>query len=511
MQRLLALVLGAVLLHACSEAPTCASRAVISETACHTTQDCIDGGNLNLVCLNQVCRKTCQIDAECQPNQEDLVDEPAMCLELLNQLPPTICEAQVCEVACPDAPCQAGERCEAGRCVYAYESFEIPPDGDLADLGRLGWNNLPTELSNPQTTIVFEGLRGCNLGDDNCAGPASKGVRFVSLERQSLQVRVDVAPTCRGCACCLQCQFTTPQEWLLQEGTCPGDRPRPLACPATPPSHCQTVCDACNACPNADAARVGERLTSCEVLPAQKICPGCPACEADKATCTAAMCSSCASEPSGAECVNCVNTNCLDSPACQDCRVCDDATSCLVTDPGSAACIDNVTRCGALGNDACFPAAVNYGRAVLEPGEQALVSNQVDLSQAQGQVVLQFDHVSFNVGETFRPGVQGEAPEDWPVVPQEVRVELCATNCAEPGSWQLGALDVGGPAIVPAENRRSNGLLLGTQTALDWTAGQVRVVVPPALQTAQFRFRFVPNIGNDARLGIDNVMVRRLP
>ncbi len=501
----------AALLGGCSDSQTCAKRSVVSDSACSTSQDCVDMGFQSLVCLDGLCRRTCVVDSECLPNKDDLEDEPDICLQQLNALPPAICEAQVCEIACPDAPCGSGESCRNGRCVYAYEGFEIPPGDDLADLRRQGWNGIETEFTNPKTEIVFRGILGCDLGDERCAGPASEGERFATLERQSLQVREEVAPTCRPCACCLQCQLSTADEWLRAEGTCPGERPMPLACPATTPAYCQNVCDACTACTNAPPERVGMNLTSCEVLPAQKTCSSCAPCESDVITCTAATCPMCAAEPNSAACITCVQDNCLESQACQDCRVCDAATSCLVNDPGSAACIQNVTQCEALGDDGCFPAAISYGRAVLNDLEQALVSDVVDLSQASGQVVLQFDYVPFNVAETYRPGVQQVAPQDWPVVPQEVRVDLCGGSCESEASWQLGTLDRGGMAVIPPVNRRNNGLLLGSQTPLDWTAGQVRVVVPEALRTPQFRFRFVPSLATDTRVGIDNVMVRRLP
>ncbi len=441
-------------------------------------------------------------------DKSNIADEPTECQAQIKALSDGICEGQLCQVQCPAVPCEGAETCVNGRCVYAYESFEIAEGEALADLGRMGWNALPIELQNLQTTIVFEGRRDCALGDERCAGPASQGVRFVSIERQPLQASVSVAPTCRPCACCLDCLFQPESDPPPDLASCPGNRPMPLSCPVSTPQRCDAVCQQCSTCPDADMDRLGMNLTSCELPVAQKTCPGCLTCKAEESTCTASMCPICATAPTSKDCQDCVTLNCLSSQACQDCAVCDTATGCI--GQGTAECIQSVDDCRALGANGCFPAAVGYGRSTLTVAEQALVSAAVNLSSADGEVVLQFDHVPFNVGETYRPGVADTAPSEWPIEPQELRVELCAGSCEVEASWKLGEYDVGGPAVLPAANRRRNGLLLGSQGELDWRTGQVRIAVPSAFRTSQFRFRFVPNLSRDTRLGIDNIMVRRL-
>jgi hypothetical protein len=506
---LAALWAGALAATGCSGDPECASRAVTTEAACKISQDCVDAGYQGLTCLDGRCQKPCRTDAECVPPPLG-DDESPMCRAEV--VPAAVCEAQLCVLGCPDAPCQAGESCVAGRCVYFEAGFEIPPGGDVADLGQLGWNGLPTALTNRRTKIVFSGLRGCTLGDETCAGTAGEGVRFLALERQPTQAKGTAATdlTCRPCACCLACLFEPEGDPPPQLSSCPGDRPSPLSCPVSTPTRCDAVCQQCAACPDADPGRIGERLTTCEASAAAKTCPACQTCESDKATCRAAMCPSCATEPSGEACVDCVDANCRGSQGCLDCQVCTDARQKLITDPGSAETQQLVARCDAQGVDGCFETAVSFGRSQLEDAEQATVSPEIDLSGATGQVVLQFEHVPFNVGEVYRPGIQGADPSTWPLAEQAVRVELCGGACETPGSWSMGVLTAGGQASLPATNRRRNGLLLGSQTALDWQAGRVEVAIPEALRTARFRFRFVPDIEDAARLGVDHIVVRRV-
>lgn len=498
----------------CSSDPECLTRSLTTDVACATSQDCIDDGLEGLTCLDGRCQRVCEVDADCDLGIRPMAGEEGDVCELLpGDIPVGYCEARVCRVGCPDQPCAAGETCDAGRCVLFAESFEPDTPDDVADLGQFGWNGLDKELPNRRTAIVFEGIRGCTLGDVTCAGVAADGQRFLSLQRQPTQAKgtAETDFTCRPCACCLACLFEPDGPSEVNLSSCPDERPSPLTCPAQSPARCNAVCEQCNACPDADQSRIGERLASCEQPPAAKDCANCITCRADTAACTTAQCPTCAQEPGGDACVQCVNANCLGSQACTDCRVCEEARDCVLTDPGSAECLQAVTRCSELGADGCFDAAVGYRRAQLTDDEQALVSPEIDLSRVEGPVILQFDHVPFDVGESYRPGIQGTDPGQWPVAPQQVRVELCGGACEAPASWVLGALDTGGEARVPAASRRNNGLLLGSQTALDWRAGEVRVQVPDALKTAGFRFRFVPDIDEDARLGIDRILLRRRP
>jgi len=183
----------------------------------------------------------------------------------------------------------------------------------------------------------------------------------------------------------------------------------------------------------------------------------------------------------------------------------------LLSDPGSATTLALVAQCEAQGSDGCFETAVAFDRSELTDLEQAAVSPEINLSGVTGKVVLQLDHVPFNVGESYRPGIQGQDPSTWPLAPQGVRVELCGGACEMPSSWTLGTLSSGGEAILPAANRRRNGLLLGSQAALDWQAGRAEVQIPEGLRTSQLRLRFVPEIDAGTRLGIDRVVVRRVP
>ena len=70
---------------------------------------------------------------------------------------------------------------------------------------------------------------------------------------------------------------------------------------------------------------------------------------------------------------------------------------------------DLETACEMQGDNGCFATPVNVLPNVLSDDEQSIESPRVDLSQASGEVVLQFSYVPFNVGDTFALTVQGTA------------------------------------------------------------------------------------------------------
>lgn len=523
---LLAALAGALAAQGCSGDPECASRAVTSDTECNLSQDCADKGYQGLTCLDGRCQKPCRIDGECvPPSLGD--DESPECVALSANPPAAICEGQVCVLGCPDVACGAGESCVEGRCVFFSEGFEAAEGASFVNLELLGWNDLPTELKNPRTKVAYKGLRGCTLGDESCAGVAAEGERFLALERQPTQPKGTAKSgfTCRACACCLACIFQPADAGavdlaecpcILASGDdtatrdyCPGDRPNPTSCPSAP-ARCDAVCQQCAACPAADPARLGPGLTSCEQSAAERTCSNCPTCETEREACRASQCPVCATNPTGAECVSCQQQNCQFA-SCDACEACSAAQAALLSDPGSATTLALVAQCEAQGPDGCFETAVAFDRSELTDLEQAAVSPEINLSGVTGKVVLQLDHVPFNVGESYRPGIQGQDPSTWPLAPQGVRVELCGGACEMPSSWTLGTLSSGGEAILPAANRRRNGLLLGSQAALDWQAGRAEVQIPEGLRTSQLRLRFVPEIDAGTRLGIDRVVVRRVP
>jgi hypothetical protein len=137
------------------------------------------------------------------------------------------------------------------------------------------------------------------------------------------------------------------------------------------------------------------------------------------------------------------------------------------------------------------------------------VSPEIDLAGQSGQLVVSFAYVPFGVGRTYVERQEGVPPDMWPEVAQEVVVELCGGGCEAEDAWREGQSNLGGRAAFPPEDRRDEGLSLGGQSILDWRTGRVEVAIPAELRTATFRFRFRPRLAPSARVGIDDVRVRR--
>lgn len=489
---------------ACGEgAVTCPPLVVSSDNECKTTEDCVDAGFSTLRCVNQVCALPCDSDVQCRlaPRDECPNDGAP---------PKAVCQDRVCQLACTEDSCGGGEQCHQGRCVVAFEDFEKRPDETVSSFERFGWNALPTELRNRRNRVVFTSTRAinCSLGDDDCPGVAASGTQFAVLgtEPTSEKGRPTTGPTCRPCACCLECTVNPyPSDPTIADRCPVGDLPAPLMCMA-PAATCATVCDACAQCPDAtDRSPAG--LASCEAVAAAKTCPACPACDALSCRdCRNTTCGSACADLDSEACRMCEAASC---PACSDCRACDvcgEATNCERVDPSAARCRAKRLECDALGNDGCYTTATRYDRSELTPGEQALVSPEVDLSGRAGEVVISFAYVPFGVGETYFESKQGIPAGMWQNRPQEVVVELCGERCEEASSWQAGTLRGSGEAVsIPSQGRRNNGLSLGKQSEVDWRSGRLEVLVPEALRTATFRYRFLPRLGRESAVGIDDI------
>lgn len=498
---------------ACTDDNPCPPRVVTSDVACSTDEDCSEEGFNTLSCLNGRCQRPCLRDADCEIAAFNAEDHPEECVRSGMQPPTAVCEAQICRVGCPDVPCAADEVCQAGRCALDYQGFEL--DGrDFVNLSILGWNSIERPVENTRMSVAFEGVAGCSLGDDNCAGAASENARFALVARQPTPPKGTSTTdfTCRPCRCCLEC-LATPFEVNdppppVQLSSCPFERtaPAPITCHDPTPSHCVDVCNACDACPDAPPDRLGQRLEPCERVVALKTCSSCPACDALLPGCTASECPVCAAMPTSRECGDCVRDNCQSRPECQDCVVCEDSLTC---DPNDANCIQQGLTCQSLGADGCFFTPVSYRDEQLDDHEQSLVSPEIDLSGVTGGVVLQFDYVSFDIGDRYRPGIQGQDPLTWPEEPQEVLLQFCSSGCNSSASWVTAMGASGQPVLFPPVGRRNNGLLVGSQTRLDWNNGRIQVPIPPERLVAGFRYRFIPRIGDDARLGLDAIYVRR--
>ncbi|MEL7369741.1 MAG: hypothetical protein AAFN74_12565 [Myxococcota bacterium] len=499
----------------CSEESqgSCLRSVVTSDQSCTVAADCAAAG-LDLTCINGTCRLACRVDSECDPT---LNADPA-CEAESSTVTVAICQAGVCEPGCTsNASCEDGEVCFEGRCALYAEGFEPLGNAVGVDLGVLGFNDLPVELNNTRTEVLFQGIEDCIPAvDRNCSGPAGQGRYFAILETAPTPPKGTpvTGATCRACACCLEC-LANPPPVPANLNNCPStpDIPTPLMCPVSHPN-CNGVCSACDQCDPANRPTVASNpfLVSCEKTAANRRCALCDACDNFLSTCQAQSCPICATEPTSQACRNCVDTNCLGDPRCVDCLTCADAQNCARSDPGSAECNRLNDACDAQGAAGCFDVPIDYLRAGLTDLEQALVSPAIDLSSATtGDVVMQFDYVSFDVGVSYFRGEQGVLPSLWQQVPQNVRVQFCSGNCTSESSW-VDATQVNGvPGLFPADAQRNNGRLLGDQTLIDWRTSRLRLSVPSVLRTAQFRYRLLPSLADGARVGVDNILIRRVP
>lgn len=466
----------------CSGGASCPAAAVETDQDCRTALDCVEKGFTTLSCVSGRCARACLRDQDCDPEGGA---DPAATGCGSSVKPTFICESQVCVRGCPDAPCGDGETCIEGRCAFFFESFELPAGQDVVTPRSLGWNESSRELENRETQIVFAGAEGCVRGDERCAGPAAHGVRFVSLERVPTPERgtPTLGVTCRACACCLECRMSPParaEQAMIP--SCPGaiETPAALMCSDAIPSVCQGVCDACEQCALSSESPVGAGLLACEEQAARRTCSSCASC-APQSPC----------------------------PACFYCR---DAVQCELNTPGSAQCRQLEQQCDAQGTDGCFSTPIARPRSQLTEDEQALESKRIETLAGQtGRIVIQLEYVPFDIREEYRRVVQGRPPAEWPRDPQEVVVQLCGGGCDAPESWVDGLDAKGNRAAFPPLRQRRNGLSFAGQSSIDWRGNRVEVDIPTALRTAEFRFRFVPRLENDARIGLDNIFVRRRP
>jgi hypothetical protein len=438
-------------------------------------------------------------------------DDP--CINETAPQKPAVCEDQLCIDGCTSsADCSGGQSCEGGRCVYFFEGFEDEDKDGVITLEQLGWNSVPKDLPNTRTAIAWTGVRGCNLGDERCAGLAAEGERFVALETVPTPEKgtPDVVLTCRACACCLECMANEPEIAPGIPGCPLGGIPIALTCDYVDSGHmakCAGVCSDCSQCMGA-TVQPGMGLLPCETSAAQKTCSSCPSCNAMTCeTCRTTSCPSC-SDIDSAACKQCETNSCPACGSCRECNVCSRAIDCNITDPNSQACIDNNVACDQQGDDGCFPTPINYPDAQLSDLEQSLVSPAIDLSGASGPLSLQFEYVAFNVGEKYRPGIQGTPADQWPIADQEVVVQLCAGNCEAESSWVDGKLLNGSDASFPPLTQRGNGLSLGRQSSVDWGSGRVEVDIPDGMRSGEMRFRVLPRLDGDVQVGVDNFLIR---
>jgi hypothetical protein len=521
---------------ACSGKKGCPPLTVSATQSCTTTQDCVDANYVGLSCVNGTCQRPCQRDEDCSVSvlNEFLTDK---CKQAQTAKPPTfICEQELCTAGCPEVACADGERCTNGRCTVFSEGFEGTPNLPIVTLENIGWNDLPREKTNDRTKVVFSGRGGCQLGDNNCAGPAAEGEHFLALATTPTPPvgTANSGVTCRACACCLECRLN-PAGAAPDLATCPtGNAPSDYVCADAIPSVCQNICNLCDQCatqdqmgtgaPNvccttncmAPESHFGEGLLSCELEAARRTCTACEAydrCVSDQRTmrgcCTNAndSCHQFAGNPT--MCLQCIDAACDAQKA--TCNACRDSLACQLSNPGSSACIQVTSTCNGQGADGCFPTPVDRPRSALTDAEQSALSKEIPLQAAMGSLVLELDYVPFDVHDKYVHVMQNVPRSMWPRETQEVAIQLCAGDCTKESSWVDGKLLDGSKASIPPLTERANGLTLGGQTAIDWSSGHARVEIPDALKTQHFRLRFVPRLDDSASVGIDAVVIRRKP
>lgn len=476
---------------------------------CRTSTDCADAGFTDLACVDGRCRALCFDDEDCRQVFDEACEvDPAVST--------AVCVQRKCRAGCPAAPCAAGERCFDGRCALFRESFE--GDGTSATtLASLGWGG-GGELRNPNLGLALDCGGDCGAADP--AGPAADGRRFavIGTEPAPEKGTARTAPTCRACACCLDCILDPP---LVAPSIldCPLD-PVPVrlfcgpareSCEEPPPddavpAECAGVCAACDDCADRADPVPGRLLTSCERRAAEKACRPCAQC--DDLGCRACREGSCADDCANVDSDAC--EQCELTAGCEDCGPCRDCTACEDAEQPGPRQLALRARCDALGSDGCFPTPIDYPRAQLTDAEQALTSPPIDLSGAPGPLVLEFRYVPFNIGSAYTVSEQGTSSCDWPSAPQEVRVQACGGGCDAPEAWvDLALADLGG--ALPPDGQRSNGLRLPGQSGIDWSIGRAGGPLPPGLVGPETRIRFLPRLSEFARLGVDEVVIRSAP
>lgn len=488
---------------------------------CVTTADCVSLGERGRQCVDGRCERGCERDVDCKPNLECEIGDRECELEAERLATMSfVCEDLVCRSGCPDVACGAGEQCVAGRCAYYAEGFEGAMSGGRVTLESLGWNRIPRAKRNTKLVIAATGAPGCGAESerDACAGPAGDGGRFLVVERQpaNAQGTAEFGTTCRACTCCAECR--DPLARTSTTASCPGlALPEVTMCTASPPAACAAICAACDQCETELAGVVPTeadalaRLGVCGRQVAERTCSACKAHDAclrermaENRACPGGAYPACQNAPTTqAECERCLIAECanLEGP-CFECR---NALRARADNPSEPELWrDAVARCDAQGDDGCWPAPKRYERGVLTEDEQSAESPVIDLSQASGEVVLELLYVPFDVGASYTRVVDLRPSRDWPSEPQRVVVQMCGGSCERPESWTDAA-------ELPRADERDNGLLFALHNRADWTLGRLRVAVPPALRGAGFQFRLVPKLADDVRVGVDRVVIRRLP
>ncbi|MCC7381246.1 MAG: hypothetical protein IT384_05415 [Deltaproteobacteria bacterium] len=454
---------------------------------CQTTQDCADKGT-QLVCVNTACVQRCERDLDCRDPDAPTED---------NGL---VCENRQCIAGCPTTSCGGGETCAAGRCVFYQQSFEAAAGQmiERVDLAELGFNRIAKydgadRVTNRATVVAYQGASGCDprFGDPaRCGGFGADGSHYLMVSRQPIPA-VSKDASCGACRCCLECRDAG-----LRPG---GDSlcadfgvavPSVAMCFSEPPDECKPICSECDACPARPEGTFGQLLGSCELQASAHLCLPCADYQAR-----------CGDRTDG----TCAGLR----DACFACR----------QDP-------NGTACGNQGRQGCYEVPLHSPRSNMTEDDQAIDSPAISLAGATGDVVLDLSYLPFDMPRCWKRVSLDQPADQWPLEAEVLSIQLCAGSCEQGASWvdaELApehqatarkACGTGSPiaasrAVLPREEELENGLGFGQQSGADWTP--LRVVIPEAMRTDSFRFRLHPRLGDNARIGIDRIMIRRRP
>jgi hypothetical protein len=409
--------------------------------------------------------------------------------------------------------------------VHYFESFEGSMPGELVTLETKGWNDIDRELRNRSSVVVWRGPTTCTPADppDRCAGPAAEGEYFLAIEREKTPASssAEFGVTCGACRCCLECR--DPAQRTAGETGCLGVTfDASATCSADVPQECGAICASCEssaACPPTPSGSFSMDLPVCLRAAAAHQCAGCAPYDqcvqakyAENRMCPGGNYPECSTMPpqNQGECNECLAKECASTRnACWACRDADRLQADYPNEPSRWQALRDA--CTAQGETGCYATPVDLRRSALSDDEQSLESPEISLAGVQGNLQLELQYVPFDVQRVYRRVIQERPRDEWPLEPQEVVVQLCASGCDDGASWTDAELVGGGRAVFPREEQRANGLAFAQQGVPDWRINLAEIAIPETFKTSTFRFRFLPRLEDEARIGVDRISIGSRP
>jgi hypothetical protein len=548
----------------------CTSKKTVGQ--CSSTKDCVALGYdySNAICLNNACVNTCVADSDCACQADAGHCGPLICNAGICEHGCSSDSDCMGGDKCSNGRCALYfESFEPPMGATTNTLDDMTHQFNQID----AWNGVKALKNKRTEIVFagVAGCANMNLPLDQCAGAAGDGKYFLSVEVEPATQRgtLNQGTTCAACACCLACRDFAATKNVSgsckqvgatcqnQGECCPGEFctggmcfgpdpclgmqiPETNTCGPPPvPSACSSACNTCASdsmnCPAATTPP-GAMLTACEVDAAKQDCGGCQQYNACNMMHSSEI-MGCIADPNGTSGQGCTFSNKADSTAVtRDCNRCkcpsyDDCWSCRnyetdASNQGLGAMVTqaDAAHCSAQGNGGCFATPVSVTRSALTDDEQAVVSREIPSvgMAASEDLELSFEYLAFNVGQCFTKTLQGMDPSTYPPERQDLVIQFCGSNCQQSSSWvdakPIGAADemdtcgrMTGPrkGAIPTDNQINNGLAFELQDTQDWRNNLVRVAIPAALRTANFRFRFLPLLHDGTRIGVDRILITR--